>query len=121
MQLLRWEPNGSCFTDYVFDGKATKPYLEFDAVNPQGAYGRTKLAGENFVKDFAKDYFIIRTAWLYGDGKNFAKTMLRLAESNDTVRVVGDQIGSPTSTKELAKMNSTSASYRKLWIISWYL
>lgn len=91
-------------TDYVFEGNGAKPYTEFDAVNPQGMYGYTKLAGENFVKDFAKDYFIIRTAWLYGDGKNFAKTMLRLSETNDKVRVVGDQFGSPTSASELAKM-----------------
>lgn len=91
-------------TDYVFEGNGTKPYIEFDQVNPQGMYGATKLAGENFVKEFAKDYFIIRTAWLYGDGKNFVKTMLRLSETNDTVRVVGDQFGTPTSTKELAKM-----------------
>lgn len=91
-------------TDYVFEGNATKPYNEFDSVNPQGMYGYTKLAGENFVKDFAKDYFIIRTAWLYGDGKNFAKTMLRLSETNEKVRVVGDQFGSPTSAAELAKM-----------------
>ncbi len=91
-------------TDYVFEGNATKPYIEFDTVNPQGMYGYTKLAGENFVKDFAKDYFIIRTAWLYGDGKNFAKTMLRLSQTNDKVRVVGDQFGSPTSASELAKM-----------------
>jgi dTDP-4-dehydrorhamnose reductase len=91
-------------TDYVFEGNGTKPYIEFDGVNPQGMYGRTKLAGENFVKEFAKDYFIIRTAWLYGDGKNFVKTMLRLAETNDKVRVVGDQYGTPTSASELAKM-----------------
>ena len=91
-------------TDYVFEGNAAKPYVEFDAVNPQGMYGRTKLAGENFVQAFAKDYFIIRTAWLYGDGKNFVKTMLRLAETNDKVRVVGDQFGTPTSAAELAKM-----------------
>lgn len=91
-------------TDYVFEGNATKPYTEFDNVNPQGMYGFTKLAGENFVKEFAKDYFIIRTAWLYGDGKNFVKTMLRLSETNDKVRVVGDQFGSPTSASELAKM-----------------
>lgn len=91
-------------TDYVFEGNATKPYTEFDTVNPQGMYGFTKLAGENFVKEFAKDYFIIRTAWLYGDGKNFVKTMLRLSETNDKVRVVGDQFGSPTSASELAKM-----------------
>lgn len=90
-------------TDYVFDGKGTRPYVETDATNPQGAYGSTKLAGENFVKDFADRYFILRTAWLYGDGKNFAKTMLRLSETNEKVRVVGDQFGSPTSASELAK------------------
>ena len=90
-------------TDYVFDGKGTRPYTEFDAVGPQGMYGRTKLAGENFVKQFADRYFIIRTAWLYGDGKNFVKTMLRLSETNDKVRVVKDQVGSPTSAEELAK------------------
>ena len=90
-------------TDYVFDGKATKPYVETDATNPQGAYGSTKLAGENFVKDFADRYFILRTAWLYGDGKNFAKTMLRLSEDHDMVTVVGDQFGSPTSAAELTK------------------
>lgn len=89
-------------TDYVFDGKGTRPYLEFDTPNPQGVYGASKLAGENMVKEFADKYFIIRTAWLYGDGKNFVKTMLRLSETNDKVRVVADQFGSPTSTKELA-------------------
>lgn len=89
-------------TDYVFDGNATKPYTEFDTTNPQGAYGKTKLAGEEFVKAFADRYFIVRTAWLYGDGKNFVKTMLRLAESHPEVKVVEDQVGSPTSTKELA-------------------
>ena len=90
-------------TDYVFDGKATKPYVETDATNPQGAYGSTKLAGENFVKEFADRYFILRTAWLYGDGKNFAKTMLRLSEAHDEVTVVRDQFGSPTSAAELTK------------------
>ncbi len=89
-------------TDYIFDGRSNKPYTEFDKPNPQGAYGTTKLAGENMVKDFASKYFILRTAWLYGDGKNFVRTMLRLSESNDKVRVVGDQVGSPTSAKELA-------------------
>lgn len=89
-------------TDYVFAGDATTPYLEFDRPNPQGMYGKTKLAGERFVEQFAKNYFIIRTAWLYGDGKNFVRTMLRLSETHDTVRVVKDQVGSPTSAKELA-------------------
>lgn len=90
-------------TDYVFGGDAESPYLEFDPTGPKSMYGKTKLAGENFVKEFAKEHFIIRTAWLYGDGKNFVKTMLRLSESNDKVRVVCDQFGSPTSAIELAK------------------
>lgn len=91
-------------TDYVFDGQADKPYIEIDKPNPQGVYGLTKLAGEEFVKQFADKFFIIRTAWLYGNGKNFVKTMLKLSESNDKVRVVSDQFGTPTSTYELAKM-----------------
>ncbi len=90
-------------TDYVFAGDGTKPYTEFDLTNPQSMYGTTKLAGENFVKEFAEDYFIIRTAWLYGEGKNFVKTMLGLSENHDTIRVVNDQFGSPTSATELAK------------------
>lgn len=90
-------------TDYVFAGNGTRPYRETDPTGPQGAYGRTKLAGEEFVKEFSSRHFIIRTAWLYGDGKNFVRTMLRLAETNDKVRVVRDQVGSPTSASELAK------------------
>lgn len=90
-------------TDYVLPGNGNRPYTEFDAVGPQSVYGATKLAGENFVKEFAKNYFIIRTAWLYGDGNNFVKTMLNLAETNDTVKVVGDQFGTPTSAAELAR------------------
>ena len=91
-------------TDYVFEGNGTRPYTEFDEPNPVSAYGKTKLEGENFVKAFADKYFILRTAWLYGEGKNFAKTMLRLAETHDEVSVVSDQLGSPTSAVELAKM-----------------
>lgn len=90
-------------TDYIFPGDKEGAYTEFDAPGPKSAYGRTKYAGEVFVKDFAKNYFIIRTAWLYGDGKNFVKTMLRLSETNQKVSVVCDQFGSPTSAKELAK------------------
>ena len=89
-------------TDYVFGGDGDRPYIEFDETNPQGMYGKTKLAGENFVKEFADKYFIVRTAWLYGDGKNFVKTMLKLSENNDVVNVVCDQVGSPTSTAVLA-------------------
>ena len=90
-------------TDYVFKGDEPLPRTEFDQTNPKAMYGITKLHGENFVKQFAKDWFIIRTAWLYGDGKNFVKTMLRLSETHDEITVVDDQIGSPTSALELAK------------------
>lgn len=90
-------------TDYVFPGNENRELNEFDAVGPVSAYGRGKLAGENFVKAFADRYFIIRTAWLYGDGKNFVKTMLNAAKTRDEVSVVKDQIGNPTSASELAK------------------
>ena len=90
-------------TDYVFKGDEPLTRTEFDQTNPKAMYGITKLHGENFVKQFAKDWFIIRTAWLYGDGKNFVKTMLRLSETHDEITVVDDQIGSPTSALELAK------------------
>lgn len=90
-------------TDYVFPGTSERPLTEFDPTGPKSVYGITKLAGENFVKDFAKNYFIIRTAWLYGEGKNFVRTMLNVAKTHDQVTVVDDQFGSPTSTKELAK------------------
>ena len=91
-------------TDYVFPGNVSAhPLTEFDRVSPKSMDGATKLAGENFVRDFANRYFIIRTAWLYGDGHNFAKTMLKLAETNDKIGVVMDQVGTPTSAVELAK------------------
>ena len=90
-------------TDYVFEGNGTKPYTEFDAPNPVSAYGKTKLEGEKFVQQFSNHFFIFRTAWLYGDGKNFVKTMLNLSETHDEVSVVCDQLGSPTSAVELAK------------------
>ncbi len=90
-------------TDYVFPGTSPEPLTEFDPTGPRSAYGRTKLAGEEFVRQFADRYFIIRTAWLYGDGKNFVKTMLKLSEDHKEVRVVSDQFGTPTSTAELVK------------------
>lgn len=89
-------------TDYVFPGTENRELNEFDAVGPVSAYGEGKLAGEQFVRDFGERYFIIRTAWLYGEGKNFVRTMLKLSETNDKVRVVRDQIGNPTSASELA-------------------
>ncbi len=90
-------------TDYVFSGEANHPYREFDEVHPMSVYGWTKLEGERAVKDFSNRYFILRTAWLYGEGNNFAKTMLRLAETRDKIRVVKDQFGTPTSADELAR------------------
>lgn len=91
-------------TDYVFPGTSPEALKEIDPVGPKSAYGRTKLEGENFVKQFGDKYFILRTAWLYGDGHNFVKTMLRVSEGRDEVTVVCDQIGSPTSASELARM-----------------
>lgn len=90
-------------TDYVFDGTKETPYYESDPICPQSVYGSTKAEAEKMVQQMADRYFILRTAWLYGDGKNFAKTMLRLSETNDMVKVVGDQYGTPTSAYELAK------------------
>ncbi|MBD8915308.1 MAG: dTDP-4-dehydrorhamnose reductase [Pseudobutyrivibrio sp.] len=91
-------------TDYVFAGTERTPRTEFDTPNPISAYGKTKLEGEQFVRQFAEKFFILRTAWLYGDGKNFVKTMVRVAKTHDEVSVVCDQFGSPTSAVELAKM-----------------
>lgn len=90
-------------TDYVFDGTKPAPYIESDAAAPVSVYGRSKLQGEIAVAGFNPDHVILRTAWLYGPfGRNFLKTMLRLAESRKVVRVVDDQIGCPTSTLDLA-------------------
>lgn len=95
-------------TDYVFSGVPIiengmpRPYVESDQCVPNTVYGRTKLEGERFVQSICSKYYILRTAWLYGNGNNFVRTMLNLAESNDEVRVVNDQIGSPTATVDLA-------------------
>lgn len=90
-------------TDYVFDGNGNRPYREDDITCPNSIYGTSKLMGENFVKEFCSKYFIVRTAWLYGEGNNFVRTMLKLAETNKELNVVNDQFGSPTSTVDLAK------------------
>ena len=90
-------------TDYVFDGSATEPYVESDSVNPQSAYGRSKLAGEAAIEAAGGDYAIVRTAWLFGaGGPNFVNTMLRLAGEREQIEVVTDQIGCPTWTGHLA-------------------
>ncbi len=90
-------------TDYVFDGQKQQSYREFDPVNPQSVYGITKWQGEEMVRQILGRHYILRTAWLYGEGNNFVRTMLSLAEKNTTLRVVNDQIGTPTSTVDLAK------------------
>ena len=102
-------------TDYVFPGDVSAhPLTEFDRVKPKSMYGATKLAGENFVRDFADRYFMIRTAWLYGDGHNFAKTMLKLSETNDTIGVVMDQVGNAHQRRGAGQGRQISASHGQL-------
>lgn len=90
-------------TDYVFNGQGRSPYHEYDIPNPLGVYGKSKYAGEEFVKSFSSTYFIVRTSWLYGfHGNNFVKTMIKLGNERDEMSVVDDQRGSPTYTVDLA-------------------
>jgi dTDP-4-dehydrorhamnose reductase len=89
-------------TDYVFDGTSSIPYKEYDNTNPCSVYGKSKLAGEKLVQSLSKRYFIVRTSWVYGQyGNNFVKTMLKLGKEKPLLRVVDDQIGSPTYTVDL--------------------
>ncbi len=91
-------------TDYVFDGAKEGAYLESDPVYPVNVYGRTKAAGEDAVRGELKHHIILRTAWVYSEfGQNFLKTILRLAETRDELRIVADQHGSPTSAAEIAE------------------
>jgi dTDP-4-dehydrorhamnose reductase len=94
-------------TDYIFDGTKRTPYVEEDAPNPQSAYGRTKLAGEQAIQQVNPAHLIFRTSWVYSThGKNFLLTILRLASQREELRIVRDQIGTPTSGREIAKATS---------------
>ncbi|GFP27182.1 dTDP-4-dehydrorhamnose reductase [Candidatus Hakubella thermalkaliphila] len=91
-------------TDYVFDGEKGSPYLEYDLPRPLNHYGLAKLAGERIIQSLLDHYFIVRTSWLYNkEGKNFVSAMLRLAKEKDELRVVNDQIGTPTYAPDLAQ------------------
>lgn len=90
-------------TDYVFDGEGEKPWEPEDHANPVNVYGRTKYEGELAVRETLEAYFIVRVSWVFGlHGKNFVKTMLRLSGERECLRVVDDQFGSPTYTRDLA-------------------
>ncbi|NEP84676.1 MAG: dTDP-4-dehydrorhamnose reductase, partial [Okeania sp. SIO3B3] len=120
-------------TDYVFDGSQSTPYTETDPTNPLGIYGKSKLAGENAIRETEANHIIIRTAWVYGVyGKgNFVKTMLRVGKDREELRVVYDQVGCPTWTGDLAEaiaqiiphLNSETYGtyhYTNSGAISWY-
>jgi len=119
-------------TDYVFDGTACTPYNETHPTNPQSVYGATKLLGEQKLQEVLQDnYTIIRTSWLYSPyGKNFVKTMLQLGRTKSAIKVVFDQIGTPTNANDLARAivtvleapqwHSGIYHYSNEGVISWY-
>ncbi|MEG3867407.1 MULTISPECIES: dTDP-4-dehydrorhamnose reductase [unclassified Microcoleus] len=120
-------------TDYVFDGSHGSAYLETDSTNPLGTYGKSKLAGEAAILKSGNRHIIIRTAWVYGNGGkgNFVKTMLRLGKEREEIRVVADQIGSPTWTRDLGAATSQiipllgpetfgTYQYTNSGVCSWY-
>ena len=90
-------------TDYVFDGETKGAKIEFDLINPQSIYGRSKALGEQYAMSFCRRFFILRTAWLYGEnGNNFVKTIVNLAKKREEIDVVDDQIGTPTNVLDLS-------------------
>lgn len=118
-------------TDFVFDGNQCIPYKESDKPNPISVYGQTKLDGEIAVSSILKDYFIIRTSWLYSEyGNNYLKTMLRLSSEKEELSIISDQIGAPTYAGDLAEFfvkiitennnNYGLYHYSNLGLASWY-
>lgn len=116
-------------TDYVFDGQGTRPWEPDDKQEPMNVYGQTKYEGELAVMEHVEKYYIVRIAWVFGvNGKNFIKTMLNLGATRDKITVVGDQIGSPTYTYDLAVLLVDMAEREKYGIYhatneglcSWY-
>lgn len=116
-------------SDYVFDGEKNSPYLEYDIPNPISIYGISKYAGEQIVRHYLEKFFIVRTAWLYRRvGENFVNTIINLAKDKKELKVVNDQVGSPTYVPDLAKAISTliSTDYYGIYHItnsgkvSWY-
>ena len=118
-------------TDYIFDGTGTRPWQpDDDSYAPLNYYGKTKLEGELAVKKYLKKFFIVRIAWVFGqNGNNFVRTMLKIAKTHDTLRVVNDQVGTPTFTPDLARLLADMNMTEKFGIyhatneggyISWY-
>ena len=118
-------------TDYIFDGTGTRPWLPDDeSYSPLNYYGETKLLGELAVRKHLRDYFIVRIAWVFGkNGNNFVRTMLKLSRTHDTLRVVNDQVGTPTYTPDLARLLADMNATDKFGVyhatneggyISWY-
>lgn len=91
-------------TDDVFDGTSRTPYSEFDDTNPKTVYGRSKRAGENYVKEFTHKHFVVRSNWVYGKGENFVNRVVKQAGSGKELLAASDQFGSPTSAKDLARI-----------------
>ncbi|MDC0996075.1 dTDP-4-dehydrorhamnose reductase [Pseudomonadales bacterium] len=108
-------------TDYVFDGKTTVAYQETAKTNPQTVYGASKLEGENRLKETLAAHIILRTSWVFGiDGNNFVKTILRLGEANDELRVVADQLGNPTFAGSIANaLLNLAVQYRENGHLNW--